>query len=71
MQLRNDFVGAYRVITAAAGMTGEMELARPMLQELRRVQPNISLAWAARQLPLKVAEQRERFLEGLRRAGLD
>jgi len=68
---RNDYVGAYRVITAAAGMTGETELARAMLQELRRVQPNISLAWVACQLPFGVAEQREHYLEGLRRAGLD
>jgi TolB-like protein/Tfp pilus assembly protein PilF len=71
IRLRNDFVGAYRVITAAAGMAGEMELAQAMLQELRRVQPNISLAWVARQLPLKGIGQREDFLEGLRRAGLD
>ena len=42
-----------------------------MMRELRRVQPNISLAWRNRQLPLKVAEARGRFLEGLRRAGLE
>ena len=71
IRLRNDFVGAYRVITAAAGMAGEMELAQAMLQELRRVQPNISLAWVARQLPLRGIGQREHFLEGLRRAGMD
>ena len=70
-RLRKDFVGAYRVITAAAGMAGEMELAQAMLQELRRVQPNISLAWVTRQLPLRIVEQRDRFLEGLRLAGLD
>jgi len=32
-----------------------------MLRELRRVQPNVSLAWRNRQLPLKVAEARGRF----------
>jgi TolB-like protein/Tfp pilus assembly protein PilF len=67
---RNDFVGGHRVLAAAAGMAGEMELATATLQELRRVQPNISLAWIASQLPFR-AEQREHFLEGLRRAGLD
>jgi TolB-like protein len=65
---RNDFPGAYRVITAAAAMAGEMDLAKTMLQELRRAQPNISLAWMASQLP---SRQDEHFLEGLRRAGLD
>jgi TolB-like protein/Tfp pilus assembly protein PilF len=68
---RGDFVGAYRVLTAAAAMAGDMELAKTALQELRRVQPNISLAWAGSQLPLKEENARERFLEALRRAGLD
>jgi TolB-like protein/Tfp pilus assembly protein PilF len=67
---RSDFAGAYRVITAAAGMAGEMELAKAMLQELRRAQPNISLDWMARQLPFR-QDEREHFLDGLRRAGLD
>lgn len=67
---RNDFVGGHRVLTAAAGMADEMELARTARQELRRAQPNISLAWAATQLPL-APDEREHFLEGLRRAGLD
>jgi len=67
---RNDFPGAYRVITAAAAMAGDMDLATAMLQELRRVQPNISVTWMARQLPFR-KDEREHFLEGLRRAGLE
>jgi TolB-like protein/Tfp pilus assembly protein PilF len=67
---RSDFAGAYRVITAAAAMAGEMDLAKIMLQELRRAQPNISLDWMANQLPFR-QDEREHFLEGLRRAGLD
>jgi tetratricopeptide (TPR) repeat protein len=67
---RGDFVGAYRVLVAAAGMAGKTDLAKSMLQELLRVQPNISVAWAASQLPL-TGDEREHFLEGLRRAGLD
>ena len=70
IRLRNDFVAGYRVITAAAGMAGDIELARTMLPELRRVHPDISLEWVARQLPLPLVEEREHFLEGLRRAGL-
>jgi tetratricopeptide (TPR) repeat protein len=68
---RGDFVGAYRVLTAAAAMAGEMDLATAALQELRRVQPNVSLAWVGSQLPLKEENARQRFLEALRRAGLD
>jgi TolB-like protein/Tfp pilus assembly protein PilF len=67
---RPDFVSAYRVFTAAASMAGEMALAAASLQELRRVQPNISLAWIAENLPLREG-QRENFLEAFRRVGLE
>jgi len=68
---RGDLTGAYRVLTVAAGMTGQIELARNALQELRRTQPNISLAWIATQLPWKHDADREHYLEGFRRAGLE
>jgi TolB-like protein/Tfp pilus assembly protein PilF len=68
---RADFVGAHRVLTASAGMAGEAEVAAAALQELRRAQPNISLAWIARQMPIKGDAEREHYLEGFRRAGLD
>ena len=69
VRLRSDFVGGHRVLTAAAGMAGDTALAAQALQELRRAQPNISLAWVATQLPLR-DEELDRFVEGLRRAGL-
>ena len=68
---RGDLSGAYRVLTVAAGMTGQTELAKSALQELRRTQPNISLAWIANQLPWKFDADREHYLEGFRRAGLE
>jgi TolB-like protein len=68
---RGDLTGAYRVLTVAAGMAGETEVAAAALQELRRVQPNISLTWIAEQLPWKLDSDREHYLEGFRRAGLD
>jgi TolB-like protein len=71
IRLRGDFVGAHRVLTAAAGMAGQREVATAALHELRRAQPNISLAWIARQMPIKEDAEREHYLEGFRRAGLD
>ena len=71
IRLRGDFVGAHRVLTAAAGMAGQVEVAAAALQELRRAQPNISLAWIADQMPIKHDADREHYLEGFRRAGLD
>jgi TolB-like protein/Tfp pilus assembly protein PilF len=67
---RNDFVGAHRVLTAAAGMAGQDDVAKIALQELRRAQPNISLAWIASQMPIKRDADREHCLEAFRRAGL-
>jgi tetratricopeptide (TPR) repeat protein len=68
---RGDFVGAHRVLTAAAGMAGQDDIATTALLELRRVQPNISLAWIARYMPIKQDADREHYLDGFRRAGLD
>jgi tetratricopeptide (TPR) repeat protein len=70
LRQRGDFVGAHRVLTSAAGMAGERELAGTAVQELRRAQPNISLAWIASYMPMKQNADRERYLEGFRRAGL-
>ena len=68
---RGDFVGGHRVLTAAAGMAGQADAAAAALQELRRAQPNISLAWLAHQMPFQHDADRKHYLEGFRRAGLD
>jgi len=67
---RSDFVGAHRVLTAASAMTGQIEAAQTALQELRRVQPNISLDWLAASLPIKDDSEREHYLQAFRKAGL-
>jgi TolB-like protein len=67
---RVDFVGAHRVLVAAAGMAAQPEIAAKALNELRRAQPNVSIAWIRDQLPIKTDADREHYLEGFRRAGL-
>jgi hypothetical protein len=52
-------------------MAGQTDLASVALQELRRAQPDISLAWIARQMPIKLEADRAHYLEGFRRAGLE
>jgi tetratricopeptide (TPR) repeat protein len=71
LRQRSDFVGAHRVLAAAAGMAGKQQVAQAALLELRRAQPNISLAWIAKQIPFKLDVDRDRYLEGFRRAGLE
>ena len=66
---RSDFVGAHRVLTAAAAMAGDSEAATAALLELRRAQPNSSLAWIA-EMPIRQDADREHYVEAFRRAGL-
>ena len=68
---RFDFVGAHRILTAAAAMAGESDLAKASLQKLRGIQPNLSLAFIAGELPIMQDAEREHYLEAFRRAGLD
>jgi TolB-like protein/cytochrome c-type biogenesis protein CcmH/NrfG len=67
---RGDLTGAYRVLAVSAGMSGDKGTAEMALAELRRTQPNLSLAWIATQLPWGNDADREHYLEGFRRAGL-
>jgi tetratricopeptide (TPR) repeat protein len=67
---RSDFSGGYRMLAAAAGMAGHTEAAAAALQELRRAQPNISLAWIANEMPIMQGTELEHYLEAFRRAGL-
>jgi TolB-like protein/cytochrome c-type biogenesis protein CcmH/NrfG len=71
LRQRGDFVGAHRVLAASAGMAGLYQVAEAAVLELRRAQPNISLAWIAKQIPFKFDADRDRYLDGLRRAGLE
>ena len=68
---RSDFSGAHRVLTAAAGMAGQTEVSTAALQELRRAQPNISLAWIASEMPIMQGNELVHYVEAFRRAGLD
>jgi TolB-like protein/Tfp pilus assembly protein PilF len=71
LRQRGDFVGAHRVLTAAAAMSGQTDVAQHALKELRRVQPNISVAWLATHLPIRDDDEREHYLQAFRKAGLD
>jgi TolB-like protein/cytochrome c-type biogenesis protein CcmH/NrfG len=70
LRQRGDFVGAHRVLTAASAMGGHMEEARQALADLRRAQPTVSLEWIAANMPIRDAAEREHYVEGFRRAGL-
>jgi TolB-like protein len=71
VRLRGDYVGGHRLLTVASAMAGQEDVAAAALVEARRVQPNISLAWISVQLPFKRDADREHYVEGFRRAGLN
>ena len=71
LRQRGDFVGAHRVLTAAAAMAGRAESAAAAINELRRAQPNISLDWIASQMPIQHDAERAHYVEAFRRAGLE
>ena len=71
VQLRPDFGTAWRTLTAAAGLAGDLDLARQGLVECKRLQPNVSITWVEKYHPLIRVEDRARYIEGLRLAGLE
>jgi TolB-like protein/Tfp pilus assembly protein PilF len=71
VRLRSDYVGGHRLLTAAASMAGHADIATAALRELRRAQPDISLAWIACQMPFRRDTDREHYVEAFRRTGLD
>ena len=64
-----DFPSAYRGLTACYGLLGREAEAEAALAELLRVEPQMTLA-RTRMLPITNQEVLERYLDGLRRAGL-
>jgi hypothetical protein len=59
------------VLTAAAAMTEQRELATTALAALLRVQPSLSLAWLASEMPFRCEAEREHYLAAFRWAGLE
>jgi TolB-like protein/Tfp pilus assembly protein PilF len=70
VQLRPHFGTAWRSLVAAAGLAGDLALAASALASASRLQPNLTLAWVEAHHPIVQPEDRARYVEGLRRAGL-
>ena len=69
--MRPNFGTAWRTLTAAAGLAGDLETARQGLVECKRLQPNLSIDWVEKYHPLIRSEDRARYIKGLRNAGLE
>ena len=70
LRLRPGFQGAQRLHCASLAQTGRIDEARAYLEVVRREQPQLSVEWIRASVPYQTAELMERFLQGMRKAGL-
>jgi TolB-like protein/Flp pilus assembly protein TadD len=70
LRLRPGFQGAQRLRCASLAQTGRIEEARKFLAAVRLEQPQLSIGWIKASVPYQTPELMERFLDGMRKAGL-
>jgi TolB-like protein/Flp pilus assembly protein TadD len=70
-RLRPGFHGAHRLRCASLALTGQIDEARALLAIVRRDQPQLSADWIRANVPYQTPELMERFLKGMRMAGLE
>ena len=69
-RVRPGFYGALRLRCASLAKMGRVAEARSLLATVLTAQPQLSLAWIRTNVPYQTPELMERFLEGMRMAGL-
>jgi tetratricopeptide (TPR) repeat protein len=67
---RPGFTAAHRILCASLAKAGKTEQAKAAMAKLRKVQPNISIAWIEQHVPY-TERAMPHFLDGMRKAGLE
>ena len=70
LRMRPGFQGAQRLRCAALAQLGMIAEARQFLAQVMIGQPELSLQWIRESVPYQTAETMERFLDGMRKAGV-
>jgi TolB-like protein/Flp pilus assembly protein TadD len=70
LRLRPGFQGAQRLRCAGLAQAGRREEARSFLATVRRDQPDLSVDWIRANVPYQTDDLMQRFVDGLRVAGL-
>jgi TolB-like protein len=70
VQLREGSTAGHRIYIASLAQAGQLAEARAALEHLHELQPNISIAWIEQHVPY-TAGPMAKFLDGMRKAGLD
>jgi TolB-like protein len=69
-RLRPGFQGAQRLRCASLAQMGRLEEARVLLRTVQEQQPQLSIEWIKANVPYQTPELMQRFLKGMRKAGL-
>jgi adenylate cyclase len=69
LQQREGLIAGHRIYIASLAQAGHIEEARALLQQLKEVQPDLSIAWIEKYVPYTPGTM-GKFLEGIRKAGL-
>jgi TolB-like protein len=70
LRLRPGFQGAQRLRCASLAQAGQLDEARSLLVTVHREQPDLSLDWVRAHVPYQTPALMERFVDGLRLAGV-
>lgn len=70
LRLRPGFQGAQRLRCASLAQAGRIDEAQEFLAAVRLEQPQLSIGWIRASVPYQTSELMERFLDGMRKAGL-
>jgi len=67
---KSRYPGGYRLLAASHAQLGEIEQAKVALEEMLRQMPGLTITATRQQVPWKKRNDAERYLDGLRKAGL-
>jgi tetratricopeptide (TPR) repeat protein len=70
VQLRPHFGTAWRTLGASSGMAGDLAGGRHALSQARRLHPDLSIDWVGKFHPITDPSGMERYVAGLKAAGL-
>jgi TolB-like protein/class 3 adenylate cyclase/tetratricopeptide (TPR) repeat protein len=70
LQQRSGWAPGHRIFCASLAQAGQIDEARTELDQLKELHPDISIAWIEKHVPY-TAGPMAKFLEGMRKAGLE
>jgi tetratricopeptide (TPR) repeat protein len=70
LQWHSVFTAGFRIHCASLAQNGQIKEAREALARMKEVQPDVSIAWIEHNVPYTPGPM-AKFLEGMRKAGLD